>query len=182
MFNPDFFFHDFGSIVLDLRKKYDISQEYCAELACIHRNSLNAIERGCSDLSCITMTNLCLALGIEELRMDFNEKSLRLVRAGERLVPFPESMIYESLGGFIDSLRAERRISRESLSDRIGIHRNTIARMESGRTESRTSALLRLYGFFGIWRVSRAPAGSCTVYGVTAHCIDSGRDYSIYLK
>ncbi len=26
MFNPDFFFHDFGSIVLDLRKKYDISR------------------------------------------------------------------------------------------------------------------------------------------------------------
>jgi len=96
MFNPDFFFHDFAFIVLDLRKKYDISQEYCAELACIHRN--------------------------------------------------------------------------------------TIARMESGRTESRTSALLRLYGFFGIWRVSRAPAGPCTVYGVTAHCIDSGRDYDIYLK
>ncbi len=27
------------------------------------------------------MTNLCLSLGIEELSMDFNEKSLRLVRA-----------------------------------------------------------------------------------------------------
>ncbi|HNU90832.1 MAG TPA: helix-turn-helix transcriptional regulator [Spirochaetota bacterium] len=46
MFNPDFFFHDFAFIVLDLRKKYDISQEYCAELACIHRNTIARMESG----------------------------------------------------------------------------------------------------------------------------------------
>lgn len=186
VFNPENYLHSFGAIVLRLRKELGFSQEYCAEIAGVHRNTINAVERGCIDLTCGTMTNLCLSLGVEHIAIDYFNKSLHCNKTGPSHPLFPEAMVYESLGSFIESLRGEHGISRETLSDRIGIHRSTIARMENAKTATRASALLRLYRYFGIVDAYRVPGESlpddrCTAYGLSLRCIDTGRIYGIFL-
>lgn len=54
----------FGSKVRELRIAKGLSQEKLAELTNVHRTYISGVERGCQNISLLTMTKLAQALSI----------------------------------------------------------------------------------------------------------------------
>lgn len=168
----DLAMYHFGRIVADERRRQGITQEGLAELADLHRNAVCKIERGRDDLLFDTITNVCLALGIQRIGIDFSRQTLDCSFSGQGVGPVNDGKLYLKIGMMLETLRREHDLSRERLSHAVGIHRNTICRIESGSTEIRVSTLLALYRHFGISEVRTIPAellpaGGEVKYGVT---------------
>lgn len=164
--------YHFGRIVADERRRQGITQEGLAELADLHRNAVSKIERGCDDLLFDTITNVCLALGIQRIGIDFRRQTLDCFFSGQGVGPVNDSKLYLKIGMMLETLRKEHNLSRERLSHAVGIHRNTICRIENGSTEIRASRLLALYRYFGISEVRTIPTellptDESAVYGVS---------------
>ena len=49
---------------------------------------------------------------------------------------------FACVGGRVSGLRQERRMTRESLAEAVGVNRSTIYRIETGRTQGLTTLVL----------------------------------------
>ena len=185
----DSMFRLFGVLVNRLRIEKGFSQEYLAELIDLHRNSIVAIERGEFDISNLTITNISLVLGVEGYLFDFKNGLFYCTGFGDsvKALQLDEySLINRDLGLIMEFLRMKHGISRETLSDQIGIHRNTIARLESGVNNFRASTLFRLCEYYGISEIGRLMPGkivpsNCSINGFSMMCPDANRKYDILL-
>lgn len=150
-------FNDFGRFVKTERKAAGYSQEYFAELTNLHRNTVNAIEKGLTNAELLTINNICLVLKLSQLSLDFRQGKLFYRLANEPFTVLTDVQIYKKFGIVIDNLRKLYDISRERLSYQIDIHRNTIARIENGATVIRCNTVLTLYNYFGFTDIFRIP-------------------------
>ncbi len=182
-------FRQFGLLVNHLRVEKGFSQEYLAELIDLHRNSIVAIERGEFDISNFTITNLSLVLGVEGYLIDFKKKKFCCTGISNSVPALQRedyTLVNQNLGLLLEFLRMQHGISRESLSDQIGIHRNTIARLENGTKNFRASTLFRLCEYFEISEMVRLVPGKiipakCRINGFTIVCTDAQKKYDILL-
>lgn len=55
----------FGAIVCQRRKDAGLSQEKLAELTNLHRTYISGVERGCQNISLLTMLNIAQALSTD---------------------------------------------------------------------------------------------------------------------
>lgn len=185
MINEDNYIRSLSNAIAAERQYQNISQERLAELCDLHRNSITLIERGVSDFSVVTLSKLCLALGISRCGLDHVRERVHIKNNGPKGPPLPDHMINETIAYFVDSLRKKYDISRERLGLHTGVHRNTIARIENAAVSVRIGTLVRLYRRFGIAEAYIASAHSdnctdCTVYGVTLRCIDPSDESAIF--
>jgi transcriptional regulator with XRE-family HTH domain len=142
-----------GLMVRNYRIQRGLTQERLAELADVHRNTIVALERG-EDTSIIPSFGINLLLGQYSASFDYQGSRAVYDNDDNIYIPVDENRMREILGRLFDYLRKAEDISRERLSDRIGIHRNTIARLETGQSNLRASSFLRLHRFFDIREIS----------------------------
>ena len=186
----DSMFRLFGALITRLRIEKGFSQECFAELIDLHRNSIVAIERGEFDISNLTITNLSLVLGVEGYILDLKNQHFYCTGIGDSaqaLKPDEYNIINRDFGLIIEFLRMQHGISRETLSNQIGIHRNTIARLENGVNNFRVSTLFRLCEYFGISEIGRLMPGDvitekCCIDGFSMICTDANKTYDILIR
>ena len=151
------FLASIGRLIADARRTRDLSQEELAEIVNLSRNAISAVETGTSDPRVVTLTHIFDRLGVESTRLDLGAWTIRCERFGPPNELVPESTLRRALAGAVDSMRRARGVSRETVSDRTGVHRNTIARIENGVGSMRTTTLADLYAFFGVVRLVIVP-------------------------
>lgn len=177
---------NFGRIVAAERVKHGLSQECLSEMADLHRNAVSKIERGCDDILFDSLTNLCLALGFNRAVIDFNSQCINYSASGPGMRPLYDEGVYRKMGILFETLRKEQDLSREKLADLIGIHRNTVQRIEKGTTEICASTLLSIYRYFGVSEVrtihkEKLPASERAMYGITIHREDDDDGLPVYI-
>jgi transcriptional regulator with XRE-family HTH domain len=178
----------FGRRLRERREAVGLSQERLAEAARLHRNSVNAIERGTVDAGIASITNMALALGIEDTTIDYETPDVVFTRIGPAIRAEAPEIIYRRIGESLERLRLAHGLSREKLAGAVGVHRNTIERIECGATVAKAATLLRLYRHFGICRIRRQghcePIADirCTIHGDTIDCMEKPVDHAILGK
>ncbi|MFW6365350.1 MAG: helix-turn-helix transcriptional regulator [Spirochaetota bacterium] len=182
----DRFLASFGRMVSIERMNQGLSQERLAEFADLHRNSIQKIEQGRDNMLLESITSLCLSLGISRIGLDYENGFVDYSGSGTVFQDPKIQTVSQKLGIMLETMRKEHGISRERMSDQIGIHRNTITRIENGRTEIRFGTLLLFYSYFGISEVRRVPPHQLPenkdiLYGVSIHRDENKRVFHIYL-
>jgi transcriptional regulator with XRE-family HTH domain len=147
-----------GTMIREQRRAAGHSQEHLAELAGLHRNSLNAIERGSQDAEAVSLTNTIQVLGILAFKLDYETGSVRCTAVGPPGHPVDPAIYARALGRGLRQLRMAAAVSRERLATACGIHRNTIERIENARCRVTLPTLIALYRHFGVTEFRRSPA------------------------
>jgi transcriptional regulator with XRE-family HTH domain len=127
-----------GRVVRRLREERHISVGALADAAGLSPTRLDAIEGGQLDPTYDVLLGLADALGIEP--------AVLVSRAGE----LDTSAVCLAFGRRLRELRAERHVSQDGLSRRVGIHRTAISQLERGASDPRLTTVLRLARGLGV--------------------------------
>jgi transcriptional regulator with XRE-family HTH domain len=141
---------DLGKELRRIRKLQGVSVERLAESTGLHENTIGCIERGRNDIKLVSNARIMAALGCESF--DIGETTFSFTV--EALADYPErgsvlglhaSSIVYMTGRTIRERRIAEGVTILRLSERTGIHYNTIWNIENGLVEATLFNLYRIH-------------------------------------
>lgn len=141
---------DFGSRIADIRKLCGLSQMDLAERVGIHVNTVANVERGEVDASILAVSVMLIELGCEGVMVGEEGfapvfcESIRPARAFPGL-PTNRAVMAAIIGNEIRQRRLGLDLSIEEISERAGIHKNTLWNLERGLVAPSFSTTYRIY-------------------------------------
>lgn len=148
------FLRAFARQIRGARKDLGFSREELAERAAVHPNTLGIAERADRDLNALTQTRILAALGCSfiSLRLDsydihFGDASLRPTR--EDILGMHDSSIVGYIGAAIRERRQALGLRIVDVSDRAGLHPNSVWNCEMGLVCPEGCTLFRIYRALG---------------------------------
>lgn len=131
------FLRSFAFETKQARLFWGLSRDELAEYAGLHVNTIGMMERGDRDLNSLSQTRILMALGCDEVQLDFDGLHFSIRSFGpsicnEGLLGLPASEIARGMGADIHTLRLAQGLCLADIARKADLHLNTVWNCELG--------------------------------------------------